>query len=87
MNKLVFTSLVSAVAFAASAATITDVVVRQQWPWNAKVNINYVLQAEANERPDIAVELLHDDGTPEFLAARSLSGDLFAVAGGERRIV
>ena len=87
MNKLVFTSLVSAVAFAASAATITDVVVRQQWPWNAKVNINYVLQTEANERPDIAVELLHDDGTPEFLAARSLSGDLFAVAGGERRIV
>lgn len=81
-------SLVGAAAMAlgAHAGTIDKVVVRQQWPWNAKVNIDYRLLETDGKTYDIDVTLKNGDETLTIPAA-SLSGDLYSVGPGERRIV
>ena len=74
-------------ALASSASvTISDVIVRQQWPWNGKVNIDYILSDPDGGEHDINVIMRNgpDVVTNEF---GSLSGDLFAVKSGSHRIV
>ena len=85
------TKLVAAImglaAFASSASvTISDVIVRQQWPWNGKVNIDYVLSDPSGGEHDINVVLRNADQviTNEY---GSLTGDLFGVKSGAHRIV
>lgn len=71
---------------ASASATISDVIVRQQWPWNGKVNIDYVLSDPEEGEHDITVVMsngLHVV-TNEY---GSLSGDIFGVKPGARRIV
>jgi len=71
---------------AAASATISDVIVRQQWPWNGKVNIDYVLSDPSGGEHDINVVLHNADQiiTNEY---GSLTGDLFGVKSGAHRIV
>ena len=72
---------------AASAETgISGVIVRQQWPWNGKVNIDYILTGEEGSQHDISVTLRNGSSviTNEY---GSLSGDLIGVTPGARRIV
>ena len=68
-------------AFASSAATVSDVLVRQQWPWNAKVNIDYRLAT------DIDVSVVDANCTTTAINRAYLTGDVDSVVGGERRIV
>ncbi len=71
---------------AAADASISDVVARQRWPWQRYVDIDYVLTCDPSERMDIA--LTAKDGNATLtLPAESLTGDLFHVAPGPRRIV
>ena len=65
---------------------ISNVVVRQRWPWSRLVNIDFVLACEATQRVDVAVTA-YDGGTPLPLPSDSLSGDLYGVSNGARRIV
>jgi formylglycine-generating enzyme required for sulfatase activity len=69
-----------------ATTTISDVIVRQQWPWNGKVNIDYILHGEEGSQHDIAVTLRNGSSviTNEY---GSLSGDLIGVTPGARRIV
>ena len=73
-------------AIISSAASINRMVVRQQWPWNGKVNIDYVLIGEEGSQHDITVTLRNGSSviTNEY---GSLSGDLIGVTPGARRIV
>ncbi len=81
-----------ALAFCAGAdegSSITDVAIRQRWPWSRLVDIEYVLN---NGDPDVAanVTLTAYDGTEAHrpnIPADSLSGDLYQVKQGFRRIV
>ena len=68
------------------SATITDVIVRQQWPWSGKVNIDYVLSDPDDGVHDINVVLRNGESviTNQY---GSLSGDLIGVKQGVRRIV
>ena len=71
---------------ASATTTITDVIVRQQWPWNGKVNIDYVLTDPEDGEHDITVVM--SNGTQVVTNEYgSLSGDLFGVKPGARRIV
>lgn len=72
---------------AASAATVSDVLVRQQWPWNAKVNIDYRLATDANEACDIDVSVVDVNCVTTAISSAHLTGDVDSVVGGERRIV
>lgn len=73
-------------ALGAWAANVEKVVVRQQWPWNAKVNIDYRLTETDGKTYDIDVTMKDGD---EMLTipSTSLSGDRYSVGAGEHRIV
>lgn len=73
-------------AFAASASSIQKVLVRQQWPWSPKVNIDYVLEDASGSAHDVKLTL-HDGATEIPVEFGSLSGDQFGVLPGERRLV
>jgi len=66
--------------------TITDVTVRQRWPWSRLVDIDYVLTCDTTNRVNVTLTAF-DNTTPLTLPAASLSGDLYGVAQGARRIV
>ena len=87
MKTKLIAAIMGLAAFAASASvTISDVIVRQQWPWNGKVNIDYVLTDPEDGEHDITVVM--SNGTQVVTNEYgSLSGDLFGVKPGARRIV
>ena len=87
MKTKLIAAIMGMAALASSASvTISDVIVRQQWPWNGKVNIDYILSDPDGGEHDINVIMRNgqDVVTNEF---GSLSGDLFAVKSGSHRIV
>ncbi|MBR4653888.1 MAG: hypothetical protein IKO72_11075, partial [Kiritimatiellae bacterium] len=45
-RTLVLASLLSAAAIALADASISDVVVNQRWPWNEKVDVDFILSGE-----------------------------------------
>lgn len=77
-----------AVAFAATAgaATIDHVCVRQMWPWNEKVRIDYTLSGTAGEVADVSVTVRDAAGNTLAPLSSSFSGDLNEVAPGEHVI-
>ena len=70
----------------ADGPTVSDVVVRQRWPWSQLVDIDYLLDCGPTERMDITLSAYEGD-TPLSITSASLSGDQFGVEPGLRRIV
>jgi formylglycine-generating enzyme len=70
----------------AAEPTITDVVAKQRWPWSRLVDIDYVLTAEQGSRVDVSLTA-KDGATTLTLPTGSLTGDLYAVTPGLKRIV
>lgn len=66
--------------------TISDVVVRQRWPWSRLVDIDYVLTDEVGSLTDVTIKG-YDGQTALDLPLNSFSGDLYNVAPGFRKIV
>ena len=71
-------------ALAADPA-ISDVTVRQRWPWSRLVDIDYVLSG-ATQNVDIAVSGFNG-ANPLSLTESSLTGDRYNVSDGAHRIV
>ena len=69
------------VALTASAVSVDNVFVRQQWPWSTKVNVDYVLHDAANGTHDVKVEFRNGSQVITNLT-ESLSGDRFGVGPG-----
>ena len=67
-------------AAAAQAATVDQVIVRQQWPWREAIRVEYVL-SDVSAPVNVSVEATAD-GTPVDAAklAASLSGDVYGVS-------
>ena len=76
----------AAFAATAGAATIDHVCVRQMWPWNEKVRIDYALSGTAGEVADVAVTVRDAAGNTLTPLGSSFSGDLSEVALGEHVI-
>lgn len=70
----------------ARESAVSDVVVRQRWPWSRLVDIYYVLEGEDWVRMNVAVAGF-TGATPLNLPSASLSGDLDNVSRGARHIV
>ena len=67
--------------------TISDVVVRQRWPWSRHVDIDYVLTCDSTQRMDVALAAYEGDTPLTIPVMEALSGDVFGVARGARRMV
>lgn len=86
MKTILSFSAALATFVAVAGASIDNVIVRQQWPWNPKVNIDYVLSDAEQGAHDVKVQL--KNGSDEIVCwAGSLSGDLEGVRPGAHRIV
>ncbi|MFA7173732.1 MAG: formylglycine-generating enzyme family protein [Kiritimatiellia bacterium] len=70
----------------ATDPVISNVTVKQQWPWSRLVDIDYVLTCDSDQFMDINVEA-YDGPFRLALSAGSFSGDLDRVQQGARRIV
>mgnify|MGYP001472176622 CR=1 FL=1 len=80
---------VAALAVMSAAATepsVSQVNVRQRWPWSRLVDIDYVLSCDNTQRVDVAVKA-YDGDTPLNLPASSFAGDIYEVGRGPHRIV
>ncbi len=85
----VLLGLVAASAVVSSAAaepSVSDVVARQRWPWSRLVDIDYVLTCDPSEKMDIVLKA-RDGSVALSLPAESLTGDLYNVSPGPRRII
>ena len=80
--------LVGILALSTFAAdpTISQVTVRQRWPWSRLVDIDYVLTGDPAQRCDITLTA-YNGSTPLNVPLASLSGDLYGATEGARRIV
>jgi len=88
MQKVLIGMVIMFVSVSTLAAnpTISDVKVQQRWPWSRLVDIDYVLTCAPGESVDIVVEA-YNAFQRLNLPDVSLSGDLFGVMRGARRIV
>jgi len=86
--KMAMGFLVASLAGCALAddPVISDVVVRQRWPWSRLVDIDYVLMCEDPQSVDIAVTA-YNGSSPLTLPESSFSGDLYSVSYGIHHIV
>ena len=73
-------------AFSAGAVQVDKVVVRQMWPWDGRVVIDYRLSGVGGSLYDMDVTVRRK-GTAVDVLPSSFSGDLYDVADGDRRIV
>ena len=64
-----------------SAATINQVIVRQQWPWSIKIKVEYSLSGvDASHPVDIAVTTYNgDDPLPSTHLREAIEGDLYGI--------
>jgi formylglycine-generating enzyme required for sulfatase activity len=70
----------------ADSPIVSDVVVRQRWPWSRHVDIDYVLSCDFTQRCDVAVAAYSGE-TRLSLPDRSLTGERCDVSDGTHRIV
>ena len=86
MVKMILGCLAACCAFDAVAAEVSQVVVRQRWPWSRLVDIDYVLACDPSEKMDVSVAAYNGSETLSLPLA-SFSGDLYGVSDGTHRIV
>lgn len=79
-------TLVSALNSWAADPHISDVTVRQRWPWSRLVDIDYVLSCDSSQRVDVLVQA-YNGTTALTLPENSLSGDRFGLTYGAHHIV
>ncbi|MDD3585508.1 MAG: formylglycine-generating enzyme family protein [Kiritimatiellae bacterium] len=86
--RTVLASLAGCLTLGAMAAdpTISDVVVRQRWPWSRLVDIDYVLTGEVGAKADVTIKG-YDGQTALNLPLNAFSGDCYGVTPGFRKIV
>jgi len=65
---------------------ISDVTVRQRWPWSRLVDIDYVLTCDATQRVDVALSA-YNGSTALSFPLNALSGDLYNVSQGGKHVV
>ena len=86
--KMAMQVLIGGLALSAMAdgPTVSDVTVRQRWPWSRLVDIDYVLTGEVGQKADVTITG-YNGATALNIPMNAFSGDLYNVEQGFRRIV
>ena len=85
-RTLVGLTLAAALNSWAADPQISDVMVRQRWPWSRLVDIDYVLSCDSTQSVDILIQA-YNGNTAVSLPDNSLSGDRFGVTYGAHHLV
>ena len=68
-RTIIFSTVLSAaLALSGSGAYVTNLTVRQDWPWSGKVNIDFTLVADASA--DIDMTATYDGGSIDLASRR-----------------
>ena len=83
--SLVLSFIVSAAAFA--EVTVSDVIVRQQWPWNTSVNVDFIVSGTEGRTVQFVLRAYRGTQALGYLPYSAMSGDVAVASDGEKRIV
>ena len=86
MKKLVCALFMSASAAVSAAVVVSDVVVRQQWPWSTSVNVDFIVSGTAGAISQVALKAYRGDTLLGSIPPSALSGDVVVRADGEKRV-
>ena len=86
--KMTWAGLASCLALSvlADEPSIRDVTVRQRWPWSRLVDVSYVLDCDPTQRVNVSFSV-YNGAEKLSCPLDALSGDLYTVSNGARRIV
>lgn len=85
--KTLLSMLVAVLAFVTvDGAQVISQIVRQQWPWDGRVRVNYVLDAAAGESYDVSLRVTDPLGNDVTGALVAQAGDIEFVSAGEHDI-
>lgn len=76
----------AAFACVANGAQVVSQIVRQQWPWDGRVRVNYVLDAAAGETYDVSLRVTDPLGNDVTGTLAAQTGDIEFVSAGEHDI-
>ena len=86
MKKLVCALFISASAAVSAAVVVSDVVVRQQWPWSTSVNVDFIVSGTGGAISQVALKAYRGDTLLGSIPPSALSGDVVVRADGEKRV-
>ena len=61
-----------------TAATIDDVIVRQQWPWSSEIKVEYIISG-VTDPVNLTVEAF-DGNVPLNLPDSAVTGDIYGIS-------
>ena len=80
IRTLLFSTFAAVLGGSAFGATVSDVFVQPRWPWDAKVDVHFVISGA--DAPFDVTPAITAGGEPVTLAKGSLSGDLSSLGNG-----
>lgn len=86
MKKLIAVSLVLSSAAAFAETTVSDVIVRQQWPWTNKVNVDFIVGGSSGALSQVTMGAYAGDDFLGYISPVKCSGDTMITADGLKRI-
>lgn len=81
---LITSFLASSICLA--GVTISDVIVRQQWPWNTSVTVDYLVSGTAGVDTQIIVSAYRGNALLGYLPQSALTGDTLVNSDGEKQL-
>lgn len=69
-----------------AGATVSDVIVRQQWPWNTSVTVDYLVSGTDGADTQVIVSAYRGNTLLGYLPQSALTGDVIINSDGEKRI-
>lgn len=70
----------------AQSPTVSDVTVRQRWPWSGKIDVDFTVQCPAGGAVDVGLKA-YNGAQALDLPRAAVSGDVYNVPAGARRVV
>ena len=87
MKKLIAVSLVLSSVAAFAETTVSDVIVRQQWPWNNKVNIDFIVGNSTGALSQVSMAAYAGDTLLGYIPPAKCTGDTMITSDGLKHIV
>ena len=87
MKKLIAVSLALSSVAAFAETMVSDVIVRQQWPWTNKVNIDFIVGNSTGALSQVSMAAYAGDTLLGYIPPAKCTGDTMITSDGLKRIV
>ena len=87
MKKLICALTLSVSAVVSAAPVVSDVIVRQQWPWNTSVNVDFIVSGTTGGVSQVSLKAYRGEILLGDIPTTALSGDVLIRADGAKRVL